>query len=199
MTRLTDRDLPPVSADLAPGMLVSTRPSLHLAAARWCPPHVRRVGQDHKNFPTRFANRRQAAVLRDAVPALDAYVVLTHADADDYRRELGAGPRLQVIRNALPWEPAATPPRRSTPRSSSPAAAWCREKGFARLVEAFAPVAPAGTPTGSLHVHGGEPSRCPARKKLGEPPSGSEARVAAAPGYTAGFGEGARRRLRLRA
>ena len=88
MTRLTDRRCGGAFASLEPGILVSTRPSLHLAATRWAAPGVRVVGQDHKNFPTRFANRRQAAVLRAAVPRLDAYVVLTHADAADYRREL---------------------------------------------------------------------------------------------------------------
>jgi hypothetical protein len=83
MTRLTDRELRRCLRSLTPGVLVTTRPSLHLAATRWSPPGVRIVGQDHKNFPTRFANRRQAAVLRKSVPLLDTYVVLTHADAAD--------------------------------------------------------------------------------------------------------------------
>ncbi len=184
MTRLTDRELRRCLRDLAPGVLVSTRPSLHLAAARWCPPHVRLVGQDHKNFPTRFANRRQAAVLRDAVPALDAYVVLTHADADDYRRELVAGPRLQVIRNALPWEPAASP----AALDSKVVVAGGRlvpEKGFARLVEAFAPVA-RRHPDWQLHVHGEGPSRAPLEKLVARLGIGAQVRL---PGYTAGFGE----------
>ena len=87
----------------SPGSWCSTRPSLHLAATRWAAPGVRVVGQDHKNFPTRFANRRQAAVLRAAVPLLDAYVVLTHADAEDYRREL---PGLRTPRRGDPQRAA---------------------------------------------------------------------------------------------
>src|SRR6476646_10180999 len=95
---------------LEPGVLISTRPSLHLAAVRWAAPGVRLVGQDHKNFSTRFSGARQADVLREVVPRLDAYVVLTHADAEDYRRELpGLSTRVEVIRNALPWAPAAAP------------------------------------------------------------------------------------------
>ncbi len=68
LSRLTDRLLRRRLRSLSPGILVTTRPSLHLAAARWAAPGVRLVGQDHKNFPTRFANPRQAAVLREAVP-----------------------------------------------------------------------------------------------------------------------------------
>ena len=124
---------------------MSTRPSLHLAATQWAAAGVRLVGQDHKNFPTRFANRRQAEVLRTAVPLLDAYVVLTHADAEDYRRELpGLGTPVEVIRNALPWPPAATPAPLDR-KVVVAAGRLAREKGFARMIDAFAPVA-RGTP-----------------------------------------------------
>ena len=83
------------------------------------------VGQDHKNFPTRFANRRQAAVLREAVPRLDAYVVLTHADADGLpaRAARAADPgRGDPQRAAL--DAGRRRRRRSTPRSWSPRAGW---------------------------------------------------------------------------
>ena len=141
MSRLTDRALGSALSRLRPGILVSTRPSLHLAATRWAAPGVRLVGQDHKNFATRSANPRQAELLRTVVPLLDAYVVLTHADADDYRRRLhGLRTPVEVIRNALPWPPAETP----APLDSKVVVAagrLAREKGFARLVDAFAPVA----------------------------------------------------------
>ena len=152
MTRLTDRVLRRRLATLGPGILVSTRPSLHLAAVRWAAPGVRVVGQDHKNFPTRFSGRRQAEVLREAVPRLDAYVVLTHADADDYRRELPGRTRVEVIRNALPWAPAETP----APLDSKVVVAagrLAKEKGFGRLLDAFAPVA-RDHPDWQLHVYG---------------------------------------------
>ena len=113
---------------------------------------MRLVGQDHENFPIRFANRRQAAVLRAAVPRLDAYVVLTHADAADYRRQLPGAPRVEVIRNALPWDPAGTP----APLDTEVVVAAGRlvpEKGFGRMVDAFAPVARAH-PDWQLHIHG---------------------------------------------
>ena len=152
LTRLTDHRLRRRLRALEPGILVSTRPSLHLAATRWAAPGVRVVGQDHKNFPIRFANRRQAAVLRAAVPRLDAYVVLTHADAADYRRQLPGAPRVEVIRNALPWDPAGTPAALDT-KVVVAAGRLVPEKGFGRMVDAFAPVARAH-PDWQLHIHG---------------------------------------------
>ena len=153
MTRLTDRVLRRRLTSLEPGMLISTRPSLHLAAVRWAAPGVRLVGQDHKNFSTRFSGPRQPDVLREAVPRLDAYVVLTHADAEDYRHELpGLTTRVEVIRNALPWAPAETP----APLASKvviAAGRLAREKGFGRMLEAFAPVA-RDHPDWQLHIYG---------------------------------------------
>ena len=148
------------------GIVVATRPALVLAAALWCPPRTRLVGQDHKNFPTRFANRRQSAVLRRVVPALDAYVVLTHADADDYRDEFAAHPgtRIEVIRNALPWPVAITPaPLCSTVVVT--AGRLAREKGFDRMIDAFARVAP-DHPEWELHIHGEGPERPALTKQI---------------------------------
>jgi glycosyltransferase involved in cell wall biosynthesis len=114
---------------------------------------VRVIGQDHKNFATRFANRKQAEVLRTAVPLLHAYVVLTHGDADDYRRELpGLSTPVEVIRNALPWPPAETPAPLDS-RVVVAAGRLAREKGFARMVDAFAPVARAH-PDWRLDIYG---------------------------------------------
>jgi glycosyltransferase involved in cell wall biosynthesis len=153
MSRLTDRALRAALSRMEPGILVSTRPSLHLAATRWAAPGVRVIGQDHKNFATRFANRKQAEVLRTAVPLLDAYVVLTHADAEDYRRELpGLGTPVEVIRNALPWPPAETPAALDT-KVVVAAGRLAREKGFARMIDAFAPVARAH-PDWRLDIYG---------------------------------------------
>ena len=161
MSLLTDRVLRRRLSRLDPGVLVTTRPSLHLAATRWRAPGVRLVGQDHGNFPTRFAGPGMAAVLREAVPLLDAWVVLTHADAADYRRELPGlargGTRVEVIRNALPW-PVAAAPAPLDSRVVVAAGRLAPEKGFGRLVDAFAPVARAH-PTWQLHVYGEGPAR----------------------------------------
>jgi glycosyltransferase involved in cell wall biosynthesis len=151
---LTDHVLRRRLGGLHPGgVLVSTRPSLHLAATTWTAPGVRLVGQDHKNFPTRYSNKRQAAVQRAALPDLDAYVVLTNADAADYRRDLpDMTTRVEVIRNALPWPVPAT----AAPLDSKVVVAAGRlekEKGFDRLIDAFATLAPEH-PDWRMHLHG---------------------------------------------
>jgi glycosyltransferase involved in cell wall biosynthesis len=157
MTRLTDHVLRRRLSRQQPGVLVTTRPSLHLAAARWRADGVRLVGQDHQNFPTRFRGPAQAAVLRTALPALDAFVVLTEADAADYRRELPDAPDVRVIRNALPWPVPGTPASLGT-KVVVAAGRLVREKGFGRLLDAFAPVARAH-PDWQLHVYGDGPLR----------------------------------------
>ena len=182
MTRLTDRVLRRRLATLEPGVLVSTRPSLHLAAVRWAAPGVRLVGQDHKNFPTRFSGPRQPAVLTEAVPRLDAYVVLTHADAEDYRRELPGRTRVEVIRNALPWAPADAP----APLDSKvlvAAGRLAREKGFGRLLDAFAPVA-RDHPDWQLHVHGEGGQRAALTERVRRLGLDGQVRL---PGYTDDF------------
>ncbi|WP_158604419.1 glycosyltransferase family 4 protein [Nocardioides mangrovicus] len=147
----SDRALRRWLGRLPPGILVTTRPSLHLAAATWAPPHVRLVGWDHKNFLTRYASGWLGDVLDRAVPATSAWVVLTHADAVDYRERL-APARVEVIRNALSWPPAEEPAPLEAPVLVA-AGRLAKVKGFGRLVDAFAPVA-AKHPDWQLLVHG---------------------------------------------
>jgi glycosyltransferase involved in cell wall biosynthesis len=153
MSLLTDLLLRRKLCRLRPGILVSTRPSLHLAAARFAPGHVSLVGQDHAPFTVRFANARQVDVLRAAVPALDAYTVLTDADAADYRRELpGCAERISTVPNMLPW-PVADAPAPLDGRLVVAAGRLSKEKGFRRLLRAFAPVAQRH-PGWRLRIHG---------------------------------------------
>lgn len=183
MTRLTDRALRTALSGLGRGILVSTRPSLHLAATRWGADGVRFVGQDHKNFATRFANARQAEVLRSAVPLLDAYVVLTRADAEDYRRELpGLRTPVEVINNALPW-PRADHPAPLDSKVVVAAGRLAREKGFGRLIEAFAPVAREHRDW-RLDVYGEGPERAALSRRISRLGLDGQVRL---PGYTDDF------------
>lgn len=129
MSAATDHALARALGALPPGVLVSTRPSLHLAAATWAPPRVALVGQDHLNFPSRMANPRQARLLADVLPRLDSWVVLTEADARDYADLLPTmDTPVTVLRNALPWNlPPEPGPRTGAPWS--PPAGSCRRRG----------------------------------------------------------------------
>lgn len=141
MSLLTDIRLRRKLRRLRPGTLVSTRPSLHLAAVRWAPDHVGLIGQDHAPFCVRFNNRRQVDVLRDSVPKLDAYTVLTEADAARYRCELpGSAERIVRMPNMLPW-PVSESPAPLRDKLVVAAGRLAEEKGFRRLVHAFVPVA----------------------------------------------------------
>ena len=135
------------------GVIVSTRPSLHLALVTFARPGVTTIGWDHLNFPGRMTRPGQAAVLRAAVPRLDGYVVLTQADALDYRADLpDARTEIRVIRNSVSWPVAEEPPPLETPVVLA-AGRLSSRKGFLRLVRAFAPVA-AAHPDWQLHIYG---------------------------------------------
>jgi glycosyltransferase involved in cell wall biosynthesis len=167
MSRLTDLLLRRTLHSLAPGVLLTTRPSLHLAAVRLAPRHLVTVGQDHSNFTTRFANRQQRDVLRWAVPRLDAFTVLTAADAVDYRHAFpDARTLIRFIPNALPW-PVAGSPAPLASRIVVSAGRLDRGKGHDRLVRAFEPVA-RRHPDWQLHIYGAGPERDALRSLVAE-------------------------------
>ena len=152
MSLLTDVLLRRAIRGVRSGVVVSTRPSLHLALTAFARPEVATIGWDHLNFPARMANLHQAAVLRAAVPRLDGYVVLTEADAADYHADMpGIPTTIAVIRNAVSWPLALGRPLED--KVVVAAGRLVRRKGFRRLVQAFAPVA-AAHPNWHLHIYG---------------------------------------------
>ncbi len=153
---LTDLRLARRLRAIEAGVLISTRPSLHLAATRWAPRGVRLIGQDHGTFATRVASARQAALLDHVIPKLDTYVVLTRADAEAYRRRLPQmTTRVEFVPNALPW-PMPIAPASLDAKVILAAGRLTKRKAFGRLVRAFEPVARAH-PDWQLHVYGTGP------------------------------------------
>jgi len=162
MSRLTDVLLRRALQEVRWGVVVSTRPSLHLALASFARPEVTTVGWDHLNFPGRSSDPQQMRVLHAAVPRLDGFVVLTEADADDYRRAMpGLDTEVTVIRNAVSWPVAAQPPALEA-KVIVAAGRLAARKGQGRLIRAFAPVA-AAHPDWQLHVYGAGERRKPLR------------------------------------
>jgi glycosyltransferase involved in cell wall biosynthesis len=151
LSALTDRRLAKVLARLEPGIVISTRPSLHAVALELAPPHVLTVGQEHLNFVTR-SQTRVFDTLQKWVPRLDAFVLLTEADREDWARTLaGTGARVETIPNSLSWE--IGPPAPLEEKVVVAAGRFEARKGFARLVEAYAPLA-AERPDWQLHLYG---------------------------------------------
>jgi glycosyltransferase involved in cell wall biosynthesis len=159
-------------------VVVSTRPSLHQASLVLAPDKpLLRIGWDHLNFPSRYAEGTWTGASIDRViDDLDAFVVLTEADADDYRRR-HPGARTHVIRNAVPWTPAAV---RNGDRLKQVVAAGrlTEAKGFERLVAAWALVQP-DFPDWTCRIYGKGHLEGELRKQI------AEAGVAVdLPGYT---------------
>jgi glycosyltransferase involved in cell wall biosynthesis len=148
-------------------VVISTRPSLHLAAARWGRPEQVKVAQEHVHHAARFANPAQERVLRAALPGLDGCAVLTAADAVDYGRLVdGTSTEVRAIPNALPW-PVAPDPAPLESEVIVTAGRLELGKGHARLVRAFAGVAQRH-PHWQLHVYGSGRERAPLLQLVGD-------------------------------
>ncbi len=165
---------------LAPGVLVTTRPMLHLAAVRWAPPHVVHVAQDHLNYERRMSNPVVRSILDEAVPNVDALVTLTEADRRDYRLRY---PRTPVFRipNASPFTVAAGGSLADQVVVSG--GRLVDRKGFDRLIAAWA-VAVAEFPDWQLHIYGEGECRDDLERQVAALGVGNSVRL---PGYTHDF------------
>jgi len=150
MSRLTDTLLQTKLQSLRAGVLVSTRPALHAAAAEYAPQDVITIAQDHQTFAARMPVLRE--LIQTSSRRLDCLVTLSKADRAAYAELLaGADTVVEAIPNAVPWQVGPT----STLDSKIVLAGGrlVPSKGFDRLVTAFEPVARA-RPDWQLHIYG---------------------------------------------
>ncbi len=142
------------------GTLITTRPAFNLLAARVAGPRLRVIGQEHLNF-TAHRDGLKHDVCRH-YPRLDALTVLTESDRDDYA---GIVPLVERIPNAAPV------PRGSGATLSNKvvvaAGRLNSQKGFDRLIPAFAAVARAH-PDWQLRIYGSGPERPELRRLIVE-------------------------------
>ena len=121
------------------GVVVGTRPSLNLILARYAPSGVIAVGQEHMHLK-KHAAPMQAAFQR-LYPRLDEMVTLTEGDAQDYRELLGEGARVSSMPNSVPDVGDARAAHDPDTKVIVAAGRLTRQKGFDRLVAAWAIVA----------------------------------------------------------
>ncbi|MGH3346033.1 MAG: glycosyltransferase [Nocardioides sp.] len=164
MSAYTDHVLAEAIGAITAGVIVSTRPTLHVAAVRHARDGVVVIGQDHGNFLRRSANPAVMQAMAEAVPRLDSYVVLTEDDERDYRSWAPEGTRVDRIPNGH-----TTPPLDTTSALDSKLAVGAGRfepsKGFDRLVEAWAALAP-DAPGWELHLYGAGPEVAPVRDAI---------------------------------
>jgi len=137
------------------GWLITTRPALHLVAARFAPPGVVVVAREHDNF-----TKMRAAVREDLCTlssGIDAVSVLTRGDEQDYDALLGSsGVAVFQAPNAL--DPLPGVPADVRDDVVLAAGRLAAQKGFDLLIEAFVPVAQRH-PGWRLRVFGDGPRR----------------------------------------
>ncbi|POX43208.1 glycosyltransferase family 4 protein [Streptomyces sp. Ru73] len=161
--RLTDRRLVRYLRSLRDGVLITTRPALNLLSARFTPPSVVRVGQEHLHY-----SHHKPELAREIdrwYRRLDAVTVLTAADEDAYRQRLGnGGVRVVCVPNPLSEQ--------GTPRLSTldrplivSAGRLVKGKQFGKLIKAFEPVAQAH-PEWQLRIYGAGPEHDRLRKLI---------------------------------
>jgi glycosyltransferase involved in cell wall biosynthesis len=116
------------------------------------------------NFSSYRAALREE--IRRAYPQLDALVVLTRADLEEYRREIPSLRRLVQIPNAVPPVDGAGTSDLAAPVLLA-AGRLTPQKGFDRLLRAWAHVAPE-RPEWRLRICGDGPQHKALRKLVGE-------------------------------
>jgi glycosyltransferase involved in cell wall biosynthesis len=136
------------------GVVLGTRPALNLLALLVARPGTAVVGMEHMHYSAHPPAQRTQ--IRKHYPALDGLVVLTEHDLREYGEVLGDATRLEQIPNAVP-DPQSPASSLANPIVLA-AGRLIRQKGFDRLIPAFARVA-RRHPDWSLRICGRGPKR----------------------------------------
>ncbi|MCL6632479.1 MAG: glycosyltransferase family 4 protein [Alicyclobacillus herbarius] len=117
------------------GILITTRPSFNLMAAKYVDPHVCRIGQEHLNYDIHPPGLQQA--IRKLYPKLDYLITLTDEDTQTYRRLFAdTGLDIRKITNSAPQVVCPVSPLDQ--KTVIAAGRLVPQKGFDLLIEAFA-------------------------------------------------------------
>jgi glycosyltransferase involved in cell wall biosynthesis len=170
---LTDILLIQAIRSMRGGVLVTTRPELHAVAARFAPPGLRLIAQEHMHYFQRIDRVRRRVDRHKG--RLDALVTLTARDRDDYiQRSCWPADKVHVIPNASRASILTNWPERKNVIVA--AGRLTHQKGYDRLIDAFVPVARAH-PDWELHIYGKGPDRRPLQKMINERGISHQARL----------------------
>jgi glycosyltransferase involved in cell wall biosynthesis len=170
---LTDILLIQAIRSMREGVLVTTRPELHAVAARFAPPGLRLIAQEHMHYFQRIDRVRRRVDRHKA--RLDALVTLTARDRDDYiERSSWPADKVHVIPNASRASILTDWSERENVIVA--AGRLTHQKGYDRLIDAFVPVARAH-PDWQLHIYGKGPDRRALQKMINERGIGHQARL----------------------
>src|SRR5215210_2950646 len=128
---------------------------LQVYSMQWVAPadhaHLRVIGMSHESFDATVGSHRYARILTH-YPDVDLFLLLTRHDADCFERE--GFNNVGVMHNPLSFCPEKTSDLDS--RVIVAAGRYAPEKGYDRLIDAFAAVAP-DHPDWSLRIFGHGP------------------------------------------
>lgn len=158
----SDAALPSALAAVDCDVLVTSTPALTVLAARFAPPEVVIVEQEHRAAVSRSAASMEP--LRRAAPEIDCLVSLTDRSTEWLRAELGPmAPQLETIYNSIP--DVFYPQSSLTSTRILAAGRFVPQKNFAHLIQAFAEAA-ADQPEWTLRIHGHGPHETALRKLI---------------------------------
>ncbi|MDP9134776.1 MAG: glycosyltransferase [Actinomycetota bacterium] len=157
------------------GFLITTRPVLNLIAADLRPPGLVLVGQEHMSHDIWGQRLRRAMVA--AYPRLDVLVALTEGDRARYEQVTAGMVRTERIPNSVsalggPEPDLATPVLVGAGRLTP-------QKGFDRLIEAFAKIA-GDHPAWSVRIYGRGGKRRALRRQIDAAGLGDRVQLAGA-------------------
>ncbi|MER7504713.1 glycosyltransferase [Nonomuraea pusilla] len=139
-------------------VLVTTRPSLGIQAARHAPREILKIARE-------WGRPTVPGPVRKFYPRLDAVVTATESAQDEWGRLLDGTPPVHAVLDALPSAP--WPRSRMDNRIVAAGGRWVPVKAYDRLIRAFAIVADK-RPDWRLRLYGGGPEERRLRALVGE-------------------------------
>lgn len=161
-SRLTDDRIAAYLRDTDADVVIATRPILNGYLARYGGDRLIRIGQEHLTFNSHTPQVREDQ--NTALAELDAFVTVSHADAEVYRTALPeVTTRILCIPNGVPAP--AVEPSSNAAKLIVAAGRLVEIKRYDRLIDAFAKIA-ADRPDWNLRIYGRGPQKAALRERI---------------------------------